>query len=177
MSYGEVSRSQLMRGPGDGLGVVVRRHARFCRESCPLAGIVICFEEQQRNKQPFPILVFSSRASSLSTLPVEAEIQSEVVFLRGMQNLAGHANRLDAGWCQIQLKLKLLRVSRLFLQIPKLSNNADYRLKNPIILMLIGTCPILYEIHGKIYSVNFRCLWRRLFENSPSHEGSSFDSG
>jgi hypothetical protein len=149
----------------------------FAGKVVPPAGIAICFEEQQRNKQPFPILVFSSRASSLSTLPVEAEIQSEVVFLRGIQNLAGHANRLDAGWCQIQLKLNLLRVSRLFLQFPKLSNNAGYRLENPIILMLIGTCPILYKIHGKIFSVNFRCLWRRLLENSPSHEGSSFDSG
>ena len=43
---------------------------------------VVCFEEQERNKQPFVIPAFYSRASSLLIPPVDAEIRSEVVFLQ-----------------------------------------------------------------------------------------------
>jgi hypothetical protein len=47
--------------------------------STPLAGMVGCFEEQQRNKQPNPIPSFYSRTSSYQIPPVKAEIQAEVV--------------------------------------------------------------------------------------------------
>jgi len=45
-------------------------------------GDVICFEEQQRNKQPFPVPAFSSRTSSLLTPLIDRTILPEVVFYK-----------------------------------------------------------------------------------------------
>jgi hypothetical protein len=47
--------------------------------------LVVCFEEQRRNKQPLPALIFSSRASSSLSLFVDMKILPEVVFLQNKQ--------------------------------------------------------------------------------------------
>jgi hypothetical protein len=47
-----------------------------------VTGIVVCFEEQRRNKQPLPALIFSSRTSTLLIPFVGMKILSEVVFYK-----------------------------------------------------------------------------------------------